>query len=830
TVAVNHPVLSAVKTTEKAMSSLQQAGESKNNRINALSAVNVAWDSFRAIDAGLSALGSIQGNTFSDFGISATYGQQKNISTSQSKGSTMASSEINAGGQVNLSAVGNGEISQINVIGSNIAGHLGTNLLSQGDIKIEAIQQTHQERSNNKSTGFNGGVTVSTGGIGFTAGANYGKGYGNGNEVTYTYSHIGSSNSQTTIHSANDVTLKGGQTVGKGVSLTADNLHIESVQETLDYESKQKNVSGSATVGAGASISGGYDSSKMNAHYKNVVEQSGIYAGDDGYQVNIANHTNLVGSLMQSTDKAESNDKNFFSTGTLEYRDLKNTSNYSAEGYSLNAGVSMEGDFRIPFGNNTSSVSNSTQEAQVQTTAKDDQVIQTIAGMGGTAISQAELEKSDTEKERNTGVKLDGLAGVFNQGNWGVAKALAASTLGVVSRDSNETGVTTSSINTKNIVITKGNEAENNAKIADLNKGNIHQSVAKVDIERVKSDFERDLGVAKEFMENLSAIGDKLYYDVEKNEKNILVKYKPENCRNAAEKCVKVFELNLDTLRNRELRKDEAEILSKMYAHGILNTSDLDRVYGSIQYSGKDVLNNASIVVRKPYAGLAEEMSFTIFERLRAGIDMPSVFGASNASRDQATIWDKLNSYNAKNPYERVSLDHVAHSLGASSTKNAMNWAKYKGVDLNETTLKGYVAGTSYPITNKTIGGRLSFGLYDQGYTEKAASLFKDGKVEYAVAPGDIVGTGIGLPYLPGSWSLGIGNTNTTGDNFPRIPGRILTGDHNVAYYKDEEVIKFFMPDRDKFNEIKNYQEKTWGKIGPKMETLPFRNKEVIKI
>ncbi|MFA9500275.1 hypothetical protein ACERCG_07615 [Mannheimia sp. E30BD] len=94
----------------------------------------------------------------------------------------------------------------------------------------------------------------------------------------------------------------------------------------------------------------------------------------------------------------------------------------------------------------------------------------------------------------------------------------------------------------------------------------------------------------------------------------------------------------------------------------------------------------------KPYAGLAEEMTFTIFERLRAGLDIPSVFGSSNASRDQATIWDKLNLYNAKNPYERVSLDHVAHSLGASSTKNAMNWAGYKDIDLNETTLKGYVA------------------------------------------------------------------------------------------------------------------------------------------
>ncbi|MDY4279477.1 MAG: hypothetical protein SOX56_00015, partial [[Pasteurella] mairii] len=185
----------------------------------------------------------------------------------------------------------------------------------------------------------------------------------------------------------------------------------------------------------------------------------------------------------------------------------------------------------------------------------------------------------------------------------------------------------------------------------------------------------------------------------------------------------------------------------------------MDRINGAIQYSGKDILNNVSVVVRKPYAGLAEEMTYTLFERLRAGIDLPSLFGASNASRDQAMIWDKLNTYNAQNPNTGVSLDHVAHSLGASSSKNAMNWAKSQGMKLDNTTLKSYVAGTSYPITNSTILGKLSLGVLDQGYVEKAASLFKNGQVEYAIAPRDTVATGIGLPWQMGSLSFGIGNT-----------------------------------------------------------------------
>ena len=159
-----------------------------------------------------------------------------------------------------------------------------------------------------------------------------------------------------------------------------------------------------------------------------------------------------------------------------------------------------------------------------------------------------------------------------------------------------------------------------------------------------------------------------------------------------------------------------------------------------------------------------------------------------------------------------------------------MNWASYKGMKFANTTFKADTVGTSYPMTNNTLGGRLSFGLYDQGYTEKASGLFRDGKVEYAVAPRDIVGTGVQLPWVPGAFSLGIGNTNTTGSNTTGIPlWGILVGDHTKAYFKDERVINFLYPvgkDNGRArNEIINYQNKVWGQIGPKTEEIKFNNK-----
>ncbi|KGQ23557.1 hemagglutinin repeat-containing protein [Gallibacterium anatis] len=86
---------------------------------------------------------------------------------------------------------------------SDISGKQGTRFLAEDEINFLAAKQTHQERSKNKSTGFNAGVAVSYGSDGFAfgiaAGGNYGKGYGNGDETTWRTSHIGDKATQTGI-------------------------------------------------------------------------------------------------------------------------------------------------------------------------------------------------------------------------------------------------------------------------------------------------------------------------------------------------------------------------------------------------------------------------------------------------------------------------------------------------------------------------------------------------------------------------------------------------------------------------------------------------------
>ncbi|MDG4951970.1 hemagglutinin repeat-containing protein [Actinobacillus equuli subsp. equuli] len=638
---------------------------------------------------------------------------------------------------------------------------------------------------------------------GVSAGGNEAKGYGNGESQAWVASQVGSQDSKTTIESGRDANIIGSQVQGKRVEVTADNLNIESLQDTAKYKGKQERISGQVTVGYGVSVGGSYGKSKINSDYASVKTQAGILAGDEGYDVNIQNHTELTGGLVTSTDKAEADGKNRFSTGTLNAIDVKNTSSASADGFSLSGSATVSG------------------------------------GEAPKEVSGVKLKEiGENHKDGSSKVELGGVAGVANQGNWGITKGLVTGLLGQVHSSSNENGITTSAINTRNIVIRDEKSqtqlgTSSAEMIVKVNKDDVHQSVNQVDSSQLQSEIERDLAISKSFVDNINNTGDEIYYKIEKKEGNIFVKEKRAiDCESID--CIRTFELDVENLEVPNT-KEEAEKLAQMYAHGIFNINDQDRLQGAIQYGGKEYLDNGVLVVRKPYTSIAAELGFTVFERLRAGIDVPTVFGASNASREQVKIWNLLELYNQQNPVQQIDLKHLAHSLGASSTKNAMNWADYQSMKFEHTRLDANTVGTSYPMRNSTVARVLSGGFYDQGYTEKASQLFKGGKVTYAVAPRDIVGTGVQLPWVPGVFSLGIGNTNTTGSNTTGIPLLgIFAGDHTKAYYKNERVIDFLNPSNGEKSErnrkeIINYQQKIWGQIGPKTKAIEFNNKSLIK-
>nr|WP_225561104.1 hemagglutinin repeat-containing protein [Comamonas sp. CMM02] len=147
-----------------------------------------------------------------------------------------------------------------------------------------------------------------------------------------------------TIQSGGDTTLQGAVVSGKQVVAdVGGNLNLQSLQDTSTFDGKQQNIGGSVTVGAGFSGSVSYSKSKVKGDFASVNEQTGIQAGDGGFQVNVKGNTDLKGAVIASNQTAIDNNRNSLTTGTLTHSDIENHSDYKASGINLSGGISVAG-------------------------------------------------------------------------------------------------------------------------------------------------------------------------------------------------------------------------------------------------------------------------------------------------------------------------------------------------------------------------------------------------------------------------------------------------------------------------------------------------------
>ncbi|MEN4932089.1 hemagglutinin, partial [Erwinia billingiae] len=91
---------------------------------------------------------------------------------------------------------------------------------------------------------------------------------------------------------------------------------------------------GTMTGSANLSVS----KSKTKSEYASVGDQSGLFAGDAGYDVYVGNHTQLNGAVIASTAGAANN---ALSTGTLGWSAIENAASYKASSYSAGGGFSV---------------------------------------------------------------------------------------------------------------------------------------------------------------------------------------------------------------------------------------------------------------------------------------------------------------------------------------------------------------------------------------------------------------------------------------------------------------------------------------------------------
>ena len=345
TIALSTPITNLAQQAIDTAKNAKQVGQSKNARVNAMAAANTAMQAYQTGQA----INKIQSGKTSatSVGVSITYGEQKNRQTSSSYHTESQASQLLSGaGPVVLMATGQGKDSQINITGSDVIGKGGTHLYADGGINIQAAKNTHSEHSRNSNKGWNAGVSLNFGSgisLGITAGGNKGKGYSDAEQTTYRHSHVGSKEGPTVVMSGGDTNIKGAQVTGKGIAVRAANLNIESLQDTADYHSRQQNIKGQVTVGYGASASGDYSKSKINAEHRSVSEQSGLFAGEDGFDVQVGGHTQLTGGIITASQSAEDEGKNRFQSGSISQIDLHNISKYDGSSIGFGTSVAVSG-------------------------------------------------------------------------------------------------------------------------------------------------------------------------------------------------------------------------------------------------------------------------------------------------------------------------------------------------------------------------------------------------------------------------------------------------------------------------------------------------------
>ena len=340
-----------VDVVNNAANSVKHATEVEDKRLGALVAVKGYKDVDKAIK---NIKGKGAGKVNENLSINVSLGTTKSKSESNSTTTVANASEVKAGGDVNVTSTKK----DINITGSNVEGKDVT-LNAKENLNITASKNTNITEQNSKSSSASIGASISVEGTKYSVSGSVSKGEVSANSTTYNESTV-TANKDLSFASGNDTNIKGGKLSGEKVTGNVGNdLNIESKQDKNSY--KEKNSSAGFGVGIDlsgknkkdgiittdkkdkasnankAGIFGSAIKSNVDSNYNSVTDQSGIYAGKEGFDINVGENTDLKGGIISS--EAEK-DKNKISTGTLTYEDIKNKADYKAGSIGINVDTS----------------------------------------------------------------------------------------------------------------------------------------------------------------------------------------------------------------------------------------------------------------------------------------------------------------------------------------------------------------------------------------------------------------------------------------------------------------------------------------------------------
>ncbi|WJY16916.1 hemagglutinin repeat-containing protein [Pectobacteriaceae bacterium CE90] len=340
TVALSGVVGSALNS---AVQSIQAVRKASDGRLAALQGMKAVLSGYQAYQGTQQATNNKGASSF--VGISVSVGAQHSSSSQTSQQTQSFASTLSAGNDISITA----RSGDITAVGSQLKAVNNVELNAAQAINLLSARNSEELSGKNSSSGGNIGVSfgLSNGGAGLSVFANVnaakGRELGSGNSWSETTVDAGQ---RVGLTSGGDTNLIGAQVSGEQVSANVGgDLLVRSQQDSNQYDSKQTNVAAGGSFTFGSMTGSGYLSvsqDKMHSNFDSVQQQSGLFAGSGGYDIDVGNHTQLDGAVIGSTASA---DKNRLDTGTLGWSDIGNKAEFSVShtGIGLSASPSLSG-------------------------------------------------------------------------------------------------------------------------------------------------------------------------------------------------------------------------------------------------------------------------------------------------------------------------------------------------------------------------------------------------------------------------------------------------------------------------------------------------------
>lgn len=305
------------------------AGETFRGAVRtAQSRDNKTLQGLELVDAGRNLRKDLKGKSSADVtsvGLHVGIGSSSFKQESEVNQQTYAGGRMMSAGDVTVRAESSPKNKgNLTAVGESIQGK-NVSLTASGAVRLQAgtneetIRDSYQSHGASIGASFHGGLT--------SIDASYGKmkDQGTTTRVTHTGSHV-TAQDRLMTSSGKDTTLVGSQLQGQSVTVKTDgNLHIESVQDSETYRGHRSSTGISLEA---KSENDSYSRGKTTSDYASVTEQAGIYAGDQGYDVDVNKDTQLKGAVIASTADAN---RNHLTTGTLHLEDIQNKAAYDVK-------------------------------------------------------------------------------------------------------------------------------------------------------------------------------------------------------------------------------------------------------------------------------------------------------------------------------------------------------------------------------------------------------------------------------------------------------------------------------------------------------------------